>query len=293
MKVTKAVIAAAGRGTRFLPVVKSYPKELVPILSKPNLQYLIEEAINAGITDIAIIHRFGENLIEKYFSPDPELETYLKQNNKLEYLESLKNIQAKAKLTFIAQPTNLPYGTGSSALAAKDFVGADPFVYMYGDDLIVEPKSGQFLTEMLATFETYNPDAVIATQEVPMSEISRFGCIKYAENPRFPNQIDTLLEKMSPETAPSNNALLGRFVVSSSILEYTATQGLSRDKELWWTDSINHYAQTSVVLNQTIKDGEWMTTGDPLRWLKSNIKIALLDPKVGPELRDYLKTFLS
>ena len=97
--ITKAVIAAAGRGTRFLPVVKSYPKELVPILSKPNIQYLIEEAIGAGITEIAIVHRLGENSLEKYFSPDADLEKYLTDNNKVEYLDSLKNIWSKAKLT--------------------------------------------------------------------------------------------------------------------------------------------------------------------------------------------------
>ena len=135
--ITKAVIAAAGRGTRFLPVVKSYPKELVPILSKPNIQYLIEEAIGAGVTEIAIIHRLGENSIEKYFSPDADLEAYLTQNNKLAYLDSLKAIWSKCKLTFIAQPANLPYGNGSPVLAAKEFIDADDFVYMFGDDLTV------------------------------------------------------------------------------------------------------------------------------------------------------------
>ena len=135
MSVTKCVIAAAGRGTRFLPVVKSYPKELVPILSKPNIQYLIEEAIGAGITEIAIVHRLGENTLEKYFSPDSDLEKYLTDNNKLEYLDSLKNIWAKAKLTFIEQNPDLPYGTGSPLLSAKKFVGLDPFIYMYGDGL--------------------------------------------------------------------------------------------------------------------------------------------------------------
>src|SRR5574343_238852 len=133
-KITKCVIAAAGRGTIFLPVVKSYPKELVPILSKPNIQYLIEEAIGTGITEIAIVHRLGENTLEKYFSPDADLEKYLSDNNKLEYLDSLKNIWSKAKLTFIEQDPNLPYGTGSPLLTAKPFIGNDNFIYMYGDD---------------------------------------------------------------------------------------------------------------------------------------------------------------
>jgi len=286
----KAVIAAAGRGTRFLPVVKSYPKELVPILSKPNIQYLVEEAIGAGITDIAIVTRVGEDAIQKYFTPDQDLEKYLIENNKLAYLDSLKDIWSKAKLTFIQQPLSLPYGTGSPALAAKEFIGDQPFIYMYGDDMVVEPKTGNFLSEMITTFEKYHPDAVIATQEVPWSEISRYGCIKYIDNPKVPHQIDTLLEKMSPETAPSNNALLGRFIVSNKILEHTATQGLSRDKELWWTDSINFYAQNSVVVNQTIKDGQWMTTGDPLRWLKVNIAMALKSDEMNSDFKSFLKS---
>jgi UTP--glucose-1-phosphate uridylyltransferase len=288
--VKKAVIAAAGRGTRFLPVVKSYPKELVPILSKPNLQYLVEEAIGAGITDIAIVTRSGENGIERYFTPDADLEKYLTENNKLAFLDSLKAIWEKAKITFISQPVNLPYGTGSPVLAAREFIGSDAFVYMYGDDMIIEPKTGNFLTGMINTFEKYHPDAVIATQQVPWPEISRYGCIRYKSSSSIPNQIDTLLEKMSPETAPSNNALLGRFVVSPKTLDFLLTQGLSRDKELWWTDCINHYAQTSMVINETLKDGKWMTTGDPLRWLKTNITLALTDPEMKNELQKYLQS---
>jgi UTP--glucose-1-phosphate uridylyltransferase len=292
MKVNKAVIAAAGRGTRFLPVVKSYPKELVPVLAKPNLQYLVEEALSAGIKNIAIVHRDGETAIENYFTPDLELENYLKENNKTDYLKSLQAIWDTAKIDFIVQPHNLPYGSASPALAAHDYIKNEPFVYMYGDDLIVEPKPGQFLSEMLATFEKYQPDAVIATQEVPWLEINRYGCIKYKENPQYPNQIEMLLEKMSPETAPSNNALLGRFVVSPKILEYTKNQSLSRDNELWWTESINHYAQVGTILNQTIRDGQWMTTGDPLRWLKVNISFALKDPKMREEISQYLESVL-
>lgn len=288
--ITKAVITAAGRGTRFLPVVKSYPKELVPILAKPNIQYLVEEAMNAGITQIAIVHRPGENAIEKYFTPDADLENYLIENNKTAYLDSLKAIWSKVTFSFYAQGPELPYGNGSPILAAKDFIGTDPFVYMFGDDLTVEPEPGKFLSQMIATFEQYSPAAVVSTQVVPDSEISRYGIIQYKENSSIPNQINAVIEKPSLEAAPSKNAILGRFVLSHKIVETMATQKTGKDNELWLADANNYLAANDVVINQTIENGEWMTTGDPLRWLKANIAIALLDPSMKDDLLSFLKT---
>lgn len=284
--ISKAVIAAAGRGTRFLPVVKSYPKELVPVLSKPNIQYLVEEAINAGITDIAIVHRLGENSIEKYFTPDPDLENYLTQNNKLAYLDSLKAIWSKAKLTFIAQPADLPYGNGSPALAAQDFIGTDDFVYMFGDDLIVESNPGQYLSKMIATFDQYHTDAVISTQEMPTAEMVRYGAVVPHANPSVPRQISALLEKTNPP--PSNFAVVGRYVVSNKIMAIIKNQGTSKDNELWWADALNTLTKTGIAVDEPITGGVWMTTGDPLRWLEANIAVALQDPKFKDDLLQFI-----
>jgi len=288
--ITKCVIAAAGRGTRFLPVVKSYPKELVPILSKPNIQYLIEEAIGAGITEIAIIIRHGETKIQQYFTPDSDLEKYLTENKKLEYLDSLKNIWQKAKLTFIEQPTNLPYGTGSPLLTAKEFVGSDPFIYMYGDDLTVEPIAGQFLSRMIATFDKYHPDEIIGVKDVGVIEIARYGSAQYQKESSIPNQISAMLEKLPANEAPSTMAQGGRFLVTPKVFPILETQGLSRDGELWFTDASNTLAKQGIVLTQAFENGEdWLTTGDPLRWLEANITLALKNP----EYHDILKTFLT
>jgi len=287
--ITKAVIAAAGRGTRFLPVVKSYPKELVPILSKPNIQYLIEEAIGAGITEIAIIHRLGENSIEKYFSPDADLEAYLTQNNKLAYLDSLKAIWSKCKLTFIAQPANLPYGNGSPVLAAKEFIGADDFVYMFGDDLTVEPVAGQFLSKMIATFVQYHPSSVIAVKDVGKEEISRYGSAKYMEDPNYPHRISAMLEKLPADQAPSTFGQGGRFVISNKIINILEHQSTGLGNELWLADAQNNMAQNDVVLTQAFEGSEdWMTTGDPLRWLEANISVALQDPAFKDDLREFI-----
>lgn len=287
--ITKAVIAAAGRGTRFLPIVKSYPKELVPILSKPNIQYLIEEAIGAGITEIAIIIRQGETKIQQYFTPDPDLEKYLTDNKKLEYLDSLKNIWSKAKLTFIEQLPNLPYGTGSPLLTAKEFVGQDPFIYMYGDDLTVEPVTGQFLSRMIQTFDQYQPDEIIGVKDVGPNEIAHYGSAQYFDDPKYPNRISAMLEKLPADQAPSTMAQGGRFLVTTKIFSLLETQGLSRDGELWFTDASNSLAKQGIVLTQSFENNEnWLTTGDPLRWLQANITLALRNP----EYNNFLKTFL-
>jgi UTP--glucose-1-phosphate uridylyltransferase len=288
--IKKAVIAAAGRGTRFLPVVKAYPKELVPILSKPNIQYLIEEAIGAGITDIAIVIRSGETKIQNYFSKDVNLEKYLLENNKIEYLDSLKSIWSKAKLSFIVQPENLPYGTGSPLLAAKEFVGSDPFVYMYGDDLTIEPNAGQFLSKMIATFEKYQASEVIAVKDVGIEEINRYGSAQYINDPNYPNRISAMLEKLPASEAPSTFAQGGRFVVTSKIFAILEQQGLSRDGELWFSDASNTLAKTEIVLTESFsKDENWITTGDPLRWLKANITLALQDPNLKDNFLKYLQ----
>ena len=288
--ISKAVIAAAGRGTRFLPVVKSYPKELVPILAKPNIQYLIEEAIGAGITEIAVIIRLGETKIQQYFTPDADLEKYLTDNKKLEYLDSLKNIWSKAKLTFIEQPINLPYGTGSPLLTAKDFVGLDPFIYMYGDDLVVENSTGQFLSRMIQTFDQYQADEVIAVKDVGPIEISHYGSAQYIDDPKYPNRISAMLEKLPASEAPSTMAQWGRFVVTQKIFPILESQGLSRDGELWFTDASNSLAKQAIVLTQSLENNEdWLTTGDPLRWLEANITLALGNPNYQSDLTKFLQ----
>lgn len=292
--IQKAVIAAAGRGTRFLPVVKSYPKELVPILAKPNIQYLVEEAIGAGITDITIVHRLGENSIEKYFSPDSDLENYLNQNNKLEYLDSLKTIWSKAKLNFIAQPADLPYGNGSPILAAKDFIGQDPFVYMFGDDLTVEPVAGQFLKRMIATFEKYQAASVISVKDVGKEEISRYGSAQYMEDPNYPNRISAMLEKLPASEAPSTFAQGGRFVLANKVVSLLSNQSTGMGNELWLADAENNMAKNDVVLTESFQGQEdWLTTGDPLRWLQANITVALNDPKFKDDLTQFIKKINS
>ncbi|HNY04501.1 MAG TPA: sugar phosphate nucleotidyltransferase [Candidatus Woesebacteria bacterium] len=290
--VTKAVIAAAGRGTRFLPTVKAYAKELVPILSKPNIQYLVEEAIAAGITELCIVHRHGEKTIRSYFKANEDWNTYLKSINKLDALDSLKKIDHSLKtLKLVPQSPRLPYGNASPILAAKSFIGNDPFVFMFGDDLIVEKETGRYLKNMIATFEKYSPAIVASVKDVGPEEIVRYGSAKYIKDSKYPHRISGMYEKLPADKAPSFFGQGGRFIVDSQKLwPVLAVQRLSRDNELWFADAVNTLAVNDIVITEaTDNKSDWMTTGDPLRWLKANIAVAMLDDQIAPEIKEFIK----
>ena len=287
-KTTKAVITAAGRGTRFLPVVKGYPKELLPLLNKPNIQLLVEEAIGAGINQICIVHRHGDPSLKRYFTPDSELSAYLKKNNKTAFLSSLQTIWEKTKtLKFIPQPRRLPYGNASPALAAQSFIGSDPFVYMFGDDLALETKPGTFLSKMIKTFHRTQADVVVATQMVPWSEIHRYGSALFDKKEK--NRIRGVFEKVPRQQAPSNYTQWGRFVTNAKIIKNLKQQTISRANELWWADAVSHLAQNGKAVSVTSPENLWMTTGDPIRWLKANITLALRHPQYKKDIKTFLK----
>ena len=293
MTVKKGVIAAAGRGTRFLPVTKAYPKELIPILSKPDIQLLVEEMIGAGVEQIAIIHRPGETRLKEYFQPAEELENFLKKNNKENFIDSLREIWDKAELKFIPQTNDLPYGNASPIIAAKDFINNDPFVYMFGDDLVIEDQSGHYLSQLIEIYEKYQPAVVLGAQEVSSEEIERYASIKYVEDEKYPHRAVQVLEKLTADKAPSNMAQFGRFVVSPKVFTVLKNQGMSRDNELWFADTNNILAEKDVVIAEPIQQGFWLTTGDPLRWLKANITIALRDETISQDLKIFLKEILK
>ena len=288
MSVTKGVIAAAGRGTRFLPVVKGYAKELVPVLNKPNIQYLVEEMLGAGITKIAIVHRPEENSIRNYFTQDKEWENYLKHNGKDGLLESLRLIWAKVTFSYLPQTADLPYGNASPLLAAKNFLGNTTFVYFFGDDFLLESSPGRYLKEMLAIYNQHRPAVVFGAQRVPPVEIARYASIKYRSHPLVPFQAEAVLEKLPSDQAPSCVAQFGRFVISPRIWPVLEKRELGKDNELWLADINNKLAQQDLVIAQPMTSGKWLTTGDPLRWLQTNLEVALKDPLLGPALTTYL-----
>jgi UTP--glucose-1-phosphate uridylyltransferase len=286
MKITKAVIAAAGLGTRFLPATKAVPKEMLPLLDRPILQHVVEEAVNSGITDIILVTRRGSHAITDHFDSTPELEQTLEETGKLHYLEEVRRISRLANFAFVRQGDDLPYGNGTPLLAASPFVNKDEmFCYMFGDDVIDANPPG--LRQVMDAHERYQSAAAMAAYEVPWEETHLYGCIKLKEGKEAP-QIENLIEKPEPGKAPSNLIQVGRFVVPYEVIDILQEQTLGKGGELWMADAMLTLARRKPVVAQPIQ-GTWYTTGDPLRLLQTFIALALKDDHIGPPLREYLK----
>lgn len=288
MRIKKAVIAAAGLGTRFLPATKSIPKEMLPILDTPIIQYLVEELVDSGIKEIIVITRPGFKTFNDYFSRDKKLEKTLIENDKPELAEEIKNITKMAKMKFKPQDKDLPYGNGSPIIAAKKFLKEDEsFVYVFGDDLTISDTP--VTKQLIDVFEKENPKAVIAVQEVPLEEVSKYGIVAYKENPESKCEISRLIEKPSIEEAPSQMAQFGRFVLSYDVIREAEKRILGRGNELWLADILNNLAKKGEKIIANPIDGEWLTTGDPLKFTQATLKFAMQKPSIKDELVKFIK----
>jgi UTP--glucose-1-phosphate uridylyltransferase len=288
-KITKAVIAAAGYGTRFLPATKNQPKEMLPIIDKPIIHYLVEEAVNSGIKDIILVSRAGNHIMEDYFDNHSELEHILEENGKADFLNLVRNIPQMANFIYVRQKKHLPYGNGSPLISVKDLIDDDEaFVYMFGDDLTLA-QNKPVTQQLIDVYEKYSPSAILAVQEVRDEEVNRYATIKYKDNPEVPNQMEQGLEKMPLGQNPSNMAQFGRFIFSYDVIEAVQETPTGKDDELWVIDILNRLAaQGKKVIAQPI-EGEWLTTGDPLRYIKATLKFALK----RDDLRDDLLSFIK
>ncbi len=245
--------------------------------------------MGAGITDIAIVVREGEKSIIEYFSPNPELDAYLEKTGKSQRLASLKNIMDNVKFTFFEQTDKFPYGNGSPILVAKDFIGQDNFFYCWGDDMTIEDTPGGFLKGMLDIWQSGDIDAVIATFVVPWEFVSQGGTMDYIKNPKYPNQIKAIPEKLPPDKAPSNHYNASRFIVSPSIIPVLENLEIDRG-ELWFTNAVSQFAKDHVVVTADYADfnSSWVTTGDPENWFKANLLWAQKNPKYSSILNSFL-----
>lgn len=268
-KVTKALITAAGRGTRFLPATKAIPKEMLPIADKPIIQHLAEECVEAGIEDIIIVIRSGSEAIIEHFNEDEGLEDYLEKNGKEEVLKKIIKLHNMANFIFIYQDPQLPYGNGSPLLSAKSLVEDEPFVHMWGDDLVYskEPATKQ----LIEFFEENECDCVLGVQELPLEEVIVGGVIKIKEGTK--NQVERVIEKPTIENAPSNLFSYGRMVLTPKIFDYLKPETTGKGGELWLQDANDKLAENGKVLFKVI-DGEWLTTGDPANYLKAQMKFS-------------------
>jgi len=292
-KITKAVIAVAGYGTRFLPATKNQPKEMLPIIDKPIVQYLVEEAVASGIKDIILVTRFGQSMMENHFDTNLELEMQLAKNGKKRELEEVQRVYKMANYIYVRQGRHLPYGNATPLLCVKNIIDKDePFVYMFGDDL-VKAKT-PCTKQLIEVFNKVKPAAILAVQQTPAEEIYRYGTVRYKKDTKI-NQIDEVLEKMPAGKAPSNMAQFGRFIftykVIQTAIEHLKTKKFGKDNELWITDLLNELAKTNKVIAQPI-EGKWMTTGDPLRYIQTMVEYALERKDIGPEFAQFLKSLV-
>lgn len=286
MEITKAVIAVAGYGTRFIPATKVQPKEMLPVVDKPVVQYLVEEAVASGITDIILVTRSGSQALEDHFDSSLELELHLETQEKWQELEEVRRIPDLANFIYVRQSKNLPYGNGTPLLSAKSLIHpGEVIVYMFGDDVV--KSEVPCAKQLIDVYRKYQPAAVVAVQEVPIQEISRYGAAKLKPDTDR-NELEHIVEKPSPAEAPSNLAQLGRFVLSYKAIEVLENLTVGQGDELWLTDAINRLASTDSVIVHPI-EGKWFTTGDPLRFLKTTVEFALDRPDIGPEFAQFLR----
>jgi UTP--glucose-1-phosphate uridylyltransferase len=284
-KITKAVIAAAGYGTRFLPATKSQPKEMLPIVDKPIIHYLVEEAVNSGIKDIIIVVRSGQVSLEDYFDSNPALEAELESKGKKDLLEEVQKIHKMANFIFVRQSSDLPYGSATPLLSATPIIEkGEPFVYMFGDDLTI--SENPITKQIIDAYEKEKADVALGVQEVSWDDVHKYGTVRYKKG--SDSEIEEACEKLSSEEAPSNKAVFGRFVLPYSLLEEIKKAPLGKNGELCLVNILNNFAKEGKVIAPPIK-GEWHTTGDPLSYLKTSLRFAM----ERDDMREGLKSYLS
>jgi len=282
-KVRSAVFPVAGRGTRFLPATKASPKEMLPIVDKPLIQYAVEEAVDAGATKLIFITGSSKRAIEDHFDSDPELERALSDSGKDELLRSIRDIVPKG-VTCIYIRQGEPLGLGHAVLCAKSAVGNEPFFVHLADDLIAgDPPC---LTQMAGEYARHS-GSVIAVETVPQEDTSSYGIVAVNDE----SQITQIVEKPDPEDAPSNSAVVGRYLLAPEIFDKLETTGRGAGGEIQLTDAIADLLPESAVYAYSFS-GERFDCGSKLGYLKATVAYGLDHPDTGDALRAHLRDTL-
>ncbi|WP_226643734.1 UTP--glucose-1-phosphate uridylyltransferase GalU [Mesobacillus subterraneus] len=289
MKIRKAIIPAAGLGTRFLPATKAQPKEMLPIVDKPTIQYIVEEAVASGIEEIIIIIGRGKRSIEDHFDKSYELEDALLKKNKLDILEEVQNISSLAKIYYVRQKE--AQGLGHAILCAKSFIGNEPFAVLLGDDIV--KSEIPCLKQIINVFEYCN-SSVIAVQSVGDSDVSKYGIVKPKGANLEPNlfYIDSLIEKPKKEEAPSNYAIMGRYVLRPEIFDVLAQLPSGHGGEIQLTDALNELNRRQAVLAYNF-EGKRYDIGDKIGFIKATIDFALQREDTRDDVIEYLRDVLG
>ena len=283
MTVKKAIIPAAGLGTRFLPATKSQPKEMLPIVDKPTLQYIIEEAIESGIEEILIITGRNKKSIEDHFDKSVELELELEQKGKLEMLEMVRDISNMVNIHYIRQKE--PKGLGHAIHCAKSFIGNEPFAVLLGDD-IVDAKT-PCLKQLINTYDEYKT-TILGVQEVAKEDTNKYGIldVKHIEDRVY--KVKDMVEKRSVDSAPSNIAILGRYIINPSIFDILENQAPGKGGEIQLTDALKTLSTQEAIYAYNF-EGRRYDVGDKFGFLEATIDFALKRDELRDDLLNYMK----
>ncbi|MDH8678483.1 UTP--glucose-1-phosphate uridylyltransferase GalU [Fusibacter bizertensis] len=286
MKVKKAVIPAAGFGTRFLPATKSTPKEMLTIVDRPAIHYNVEELIEAGIEDILIIIGRNKEEIANYFDRSPELELFLKENGKEELYDLTERISNMANIHYVRQKD--ARGLGHAVLCAKTFVGNEPFALLLGDDLVYSSKPCiQQLAEMYEQYES----TIIGVQAVDKNQVNKYGIIDGMKVGDSLYEVKDLVEKPNVEEAPSNIAIMGRYILTPDIFEMIENTEPGKGNEIQLTDALKKLNEQKEIYAYEF-EGKRYDTGDKLGYLIATVEYALRNEELSEDFRDYLKKLL-
>lgn len=281
-KIKKAIVAVAGSGTRMLPATKAMPKEMLPIVDKPIIQLVVEELVAAGIEDIIMVTKWDKKPLEDHFDYNWALQNDLKKAGKDKISGEIKRIAEMANFIYVRQMPQ--YGNGVPILSAASLVKDEPFVFCYGDDLV---KSKVSFTKQMVEDYNDNEFPMMGVQEIPKEETYRYGIMEFVPGSM---QLTAMIEKPEVEEAPSNFASFGRFILNQEIIDILKTTPVGKGNELWLTDAIAEYIKRGgKFFGKKCTDGEWLTTGDPLNYLKATLKYAVDRDDIGDTLRDFLK----
>ena len=289
-QIRKAVIPVAGLGTRFLPVTKTVPKELLPIVDKPILLFIVEEALAAGMDEIILISGRGKTAIEDFFDTSVELEALLEKTGKSAMLKSLKEIRSRVKVVSIRQKEAL--GLGHAVLTAQPAVGKEPFAVLLGDEIMVTKEGMDSGIAQLAKLYQQTGLSTVAVMEVLPKDVEKYGII--SGKPRANNlwAVDNVVEKPNQQSAPSLLALPGRYVFTPDIFKYLAEAKPGKNGEIQLTDGMTSLAQHEGLMAAKV-DVQRFDAGDKLGFLQANVEMALKHPEIGAAFRAYLKQLSS
>lgn len=280
MKVKKAIIPAAGLGTRFLPATKAMPKEMLPIVDKPTIQYIVEEAIESGIEDIIIVTSHTKRAIEDHFDTNFELEESLKRSGKLDLLEKVK--KSEIDIHYIRQKE--AKGLGHAVWCARKFIGDEPFAVLLGDDIVTAETPG--LKQLINQFDE-TQRSVVGVQQVPAEETNRYGIIDPSHSDGRLYKVNTFVEKPELGTAPSNLAIMGRYVFTPEIFNYLGKHQIGAGGEIQLTDAIQMLNELQDVYAYDF-EGERHDVGEKFGFVKTTIDFALENEEIKNELYEYL-----